>query len=197
MQTDAVIEYLPTDNELSASKNWKAIIVLNVVAIALWAFFNHGIKDQGVNGWIFLAGMLLLCNVGIILFSKQAIKLTLNKTTGALQYDYVDFFLREKSTTVYLKTACFEYKAYVTKGSAPMRILTYNNYFKNQIELKAMQKNGFTREQLDEIADNVREIMEKLKVSAVSFVAYRCRKRPADRWPSSTLSIRPQARRLR
>ena len=106
--------------------------------------------------------MLLLTDINIILFSKQPLKLTLNTPTGTLQYDYVDFFLREKSTTVYLRSAYFEYKPYLTKGSAPMRLLIYNNYFKNQVAIKVAKKGGFTREQLDAVAENIRAIQAKL-----------------------------------
>ena len=167
MESANILEFYPTEIELSTTKNWKAIIFLNVLIVVLWTVFNHGIKDQGLGGWVFLAVMLLLLDINIILFSKQAIKLTLSTTTGTLQYEYADFFLREKSTTVHLKSAYFEYKPYVTKGGAPMRLLIYNNYFKNRVAIKAAKKNGFTREQLDTIAEKIQEIQALLKAITI------------------------------
>jgi hypothetical protein len=163
MEPDNILEFYPADVQLSLDKNWYGIFFVDGLGIVLWAFFNYGIRDQGFGGWVFLTALLLLVNLNIILFSKQPVKLTLNTTDGTLLYNYIDFFLREKSTTVYLKSAYFEYEPYTTKIGSYMRLLVYNNYFKNKVAIKATKKNGFTREQLDDIAQKIQETQAKLK----------------------------------
>lgn len=163
MEQDNILEFYPTDVELSADKNWYGIFLLDGLGIVLWFLFNHGIRDLGFGGWLFLMVLLLLVNINIILFSKQPIKLTLNSTDGTLLYDYADFFLREKSFTVYLKSAYVEYKPFTTKTGSYMQLLMYNNYFKNRVAIKATKKGGFTREQLDDIAEKIQAVQDKLK----------------------------------
>ena len=39
-----------------------------------------------------------------------------------------------------------------------MRLLMYNNYFRNKIELRVNEKRGFSEEQLDALVEEIKQI---------------------------------------
>lgn len=168
METDNILEFLPIGDIPSKEKGWNGLIALNLIAIPIWGLLIQNHYDESGGKWFFLAFMLIAVDINIMLFAKTTIKLTLNKSKGVLSYDYLDFWGNEKNLVIYLKTAYYKYKYDISRGPSNMRLLIYNNYFKNQIAIKAAKNNGLTREQLDTIVENIKEIQANLKGTAVN-----------------------------
>jgi hypothetical protein len=162
--TSNTIEFIPAGGLPPQSRKWSGLILLNMLAIVGWYLMIH-YKYPYDNGsaWLFLLLMLIPVDIGIMFFSKDPVKVTLYKDTGIFQYDYIDFWGNEKSADLYLKTAYFDYKLSSAKLGASMRLLIYNNYFKNQLTIRASDKIGFTREQLDAIVENIKSVQDTLK----------------------------------
>lgn len=169
MRTDNILEFLPVGDIPTKEKGWNGLITLNLIAIPIWALL---IRARPVGNpdasWFFLAFMLIVVDINIMLFAKTTVKLTLDKSKGILSYDYLDFWGREKNLVIYLKTAYYKYKYNLSRGPSNMRLLIYNNYFKNQLVIKAAKNNGLTREQLDAIVENIKEIQAKLKGTSIN-----------------------------
>lgn len=169
METNNIREYLPVGDVPEKEKGWNALIALNLMAIPIWALLVHtGHVSNPDGSWFFLAFMLIAVDINIILFAKTTVKLTLDKSKGILSYDYLDFWGREKNLVIYLKTAYYKYKYDFSRGPSNMRLLIYNNYFKNQLVIKANEKVGFPREQLDTIVENIKEIQASLKSTSMN-----------------------------
>lgn len=163
--TSNTIEFIPEGGLPPQSRKCSGLLLLNTIAIVGWYLLvnNKYPYDKG-SAWLFLLLMLIPVNIGIMFFSKDALKVTLFKDTGIFQYDYIDFWGNEKSTDIYLKSAYYKYKFDFSKsGPGRMRLLIYNNYFKNQVVIKASDKIGFNREQLDAIVENIKSIQDILQ----------------------------------
>ncbi|MES2427286.1 MAG: hypothetical protein V4560_09955 [Bacteroidota bacterium] len=166
--TSNTIEFIPEGGLPSQSRKWSGLLLLNTIAIAGWYLLIHNKYPYG-NGsaWLFLLLMLTPVDIGIMFFSKDAVKVTMFKDSGIFQYDYIDFWGNEKSADIYLKTAYFDYKLSSAKLGASMRLLIYNNYFKNQVTIRASDKIGFNRAQLDTIVENIKSIQDILNRARV------------------------------
>ncbi len=156
METENIIEFIPIGEISSPYIGWIGLLVLNLVFIAIDYYRYHNLN------WLIC---LIIGCVDVLLITniKQALKVTLFKDTGIFQYDYIDFWGNEKSTIIYLETAYFKYKADISKTApAVMRLLIYNNYFNNQVAIKANEKSGFNRNALDRIVENIESIQNQL-----------------------------------
>ncbi|MCC8424149.1 hypothetical protein [Mucilaginibacter sp. UR6-11] len=163
METSNAIEFIPEGDMPSENKKWTGLLVINAFILVIWYLIMHNkYPYETVRPWLFILVILIPVDISILFFSKDPVKVTLIKDTGIFQYDYIDFFGSEKNRTIYLKTAYYKYKADVTHTGAAMRLLIYNNYFKNQVVIKADEKMGFNRAQLDAIAEEIKVIQERL-----------------------------------
>ena len=168
MGTDNILEFLPEGEIPGKERGWNILIAINLIAIPLWGLLTQNHRDDSGSRWFFLAFFLLIADIQTVLYTKHSVKITLDALKDVLTFDYLDFWGREKSTEVYLKTAYFEYEADVSRKLNPMRLLTYNSYFKNKVVIRANKKVGFNREQLDTIAENIKEIRANLKGTAIN-----------------------------
>lgn len=148
------IEYTPAGEPLSQLDNLKFILIFD--AILTLGHFIPG--RHGPMSWMTTIFIILGFNLLFIFTITNEVRITLTKATGTLQYDYLNFFGREKAKIVNLATAYYEYKPYTTKSSRGMRLLIYNNYFKNKIDIKVNDKRGFTEEQLDALVEEIKKI---------------------------------------
>ncbi|MDB5117072.1 MAG: hypothetical protein JWQ79_2564, partial [Mucilaginibacter sp.] len=51
--------------------------------------------------------------------------------------------------------------------SSAMRLLIYNNYFKNKIAIRANERTGFSKSQLDDIAETIENLRNELNAANV------------------------------
>lgn len=160
MATDNIIEYLPA-GEPSTDRNWNSIIMLNVILVVCWWGLTHAKGDHGAGGWFFLAGILILLDISIIRKEMDPIKLTINTQTGDFIYDYANFFGKEKTANITIKTAYIDYDFTSGNTGALKRLLIYNNYFKNRVTIRQNSVSGFTREQLDDIFEKLMAVQSK------------------------------------
>lgn len=161
METNNIREYLPV-GEPSTDKNWTTLILLNLFGIACWWVFNYGSRNLGTGGWLFFAAMLFLFDISRIRREMDPIKITINTETGDFRYDYATFLGKEKTTTITIKTAYIDYDSTST-GSRLKRLLIYNNYFRNKVKITQNNSSGFTREQLEEVFQKLKETQSNLK----------------------------------
>lgn len=157
--TDNTIEFIPEGESPTQNKKWGGLILINGFMLIAWYFIMHNkYPYDSVRGWLFLSLILIPLDSSVLFFSKDPIKVTLFKDTCIFQYDYTDFWGDEKSRTIYLKTAYYKYELSSNSIGGAMRLLIYNNYFKNQVVIRVSDKIGFNRAQMDAIVANIKEI---------------------------------------
>jgi hypothetical protein len=156
-----IIEFIPEGEIPTTQKRLQGLIVINLIFILPAAIFYHdSLRTVGIA-----AGLLIFVNIAVLFFTDDALKITINKDSGQLQYDYLTFFGNEKSTVIDLKTAYFKYKMDISRTSSAMRLLIYNNYFKNKIAIRANERTGFSKPQLDDIAEAIKNVRVELNVA--------------------------------
>jgi hypothetical protein len=158
-----IIEFIPEGEIPTTTKRLQGLAIINVIFILPCIFYLH---DNSRSAFIGVS-LVILVNIIFLFYTDDAIRITVYKDSGKLQYDYLTFFGKEKSTTVYLKTAYFKYKMDVSKTSSAMRLLIYNNYFKNKIAIRANERTGFSKSQLDDIAEAIENLRNKLNAANV------------------------------
>ncbi|WP_214071355.1 hypothetical protein [Mucilaginibacter sp. dw_454] len=155
MATDNIIEITPNGEPMSVNDNLKLMLFVWAMSAAI---HYVPLRHSGHATWMATAIITLGFTVLLVFIADSAVKITLIKATGTLQYDYVNFFGQEKSKIIDVPTAYYEYKTYTSKSSRTMRLLMYNNYFKNKIDIKATDKRGFTEGQLDALVSEIKKI---------------------------------------
>ncbi|TSJ42888.1 hypothetical protein FO440_01490 [Mucilaginibacter corticis] len=164
MGTSDTVEFIPEGDKPSPNKKLSGFLLINAFTIIIWYLLMHN-KHSYDNGmsWLFICLILIPVDSSILFFSQDPVMVTLFKAEGTLQYDYTDFWGNEKSRTIDLKTAYYKYALSSNNVGGAMRLLIYNNYFKNQVVIRASDKMGFNRLQLDEIVAGIKEIQDNLQ----------------------------------
>jgi hypothetical protein len=163
MDTTNTVEFIPEGDMPSENKKWNSLLIINAFILVVWYLIMHNkYPYETVSPWLFILAILIPLDISILFFSKDPVKVMLFKDTGVFQCDYIDFWGNEKSTTIYLKTAYYKYARSSNNIGGAMRLLIYNNYFKNQVAIRASDKIGFNRAQLDAIVEDIKLIQEKL-----------------------------------
>jgi hypothetical protein len=139
------IEFVPTGDMPSPQKSWWLLILMNVV----FDFVSIMTSRHHTYSPLIFPVVFFVLTFGMTLTVKKPLKITLSKMMGTIQYDYVTLFGKQKQITVDVKTAYYTYKLNISKSTSNMRLLIYNNYFVNRIDLKAAGGYNFTKEQLD------------------------------------------------
>jgi hypothetical protein len=163
MESSNIIEFIPEGGLPSENKKWNGLLIINAFTLVVWYLIMHNkYPYETVLPWLFILLILIPVDISILFFSKDPVKVTLFKDTGVFQYDYIDFFGKEKSRTIFLKTAYYKYARSSNNIGGSMRLLIYNNYFKNQVTIRAADKIGFNRVQLDVIVETIKSIQNNL-----------------------------------
>lgn len=85
-------------------------------------------------------------------------RISIDLETAVLEAEYFNALGQQKKLTTRIRGAYYEYKLYVLRSGSYWRIMIYNNYFKNRLELRESKLNGFSKAQLDEIAAVIAEL---------------------------------------
>lgn len=131
-------------------------VAVPLFGLLFWVIFKLNTGDP--FAFYIVAFTFSLFFILSLLNQKVVSKISIEPATAVLEAEYFNAMGQQKKLIIRIQGAYYEYKLNVLRGGSHWRIMIYNNYFKNRLELRESKLNGFSKAQLDEIATVINEL---------------------------------------